>query len=72
VVVTVFAVVAGALAAFFCFGIVFGMLLLIGLGAYRRRRRMRGAAWRRIEWEEPYGEDDDRGDVAGPPPWPGD
>jgi hypothetical protein len=75
--VSVFALVAGVVAAFFCFGVVFGVLLLIGLGAYRRsrrrrRRRLRSAARREIEWEEPYDPEDDTGDVAGPPHWPGD
>jgi hypothetical protein len=40
-----FEVVAGVIAAFFVVGIVFGVLLVVALPAFHRRRDARGVGW---------------------------
>jgi hypothetical protein len=69
-----FEVLAGVIVAFFVIGITAGVLLVVALPSFRRRRDPRydswpdpGYDWRGIGWEEPPGPDDD--DI--PPRWPG-
>jgi hypothetical protein len=76
--VTAFVIVAIIIAAFFGFGILLGVLAVIGLGLSGRRpgKKYRPSGrydprWpdgdSRPGWEEPPGPDDD----GNPPPWPG-
>jgi len=79
-----FEIVAGVIAAFFVIGIVFGVLLVIALPAFRQRRDARGIGRsdqydRQLGPPNGYGGDGEAGweeplrpeDGDGPPRWPG-